>query len=135
MDTEGARRDDVQTVRRELPIAAVLSVSLAWVAATGAAAAPGKLRAGKTVSGAVAVTAVNATVESPHGIWVRFIGDVTTGTAVVACSRGMSISSNHYSYGRAGTYKVPIRPARAGSCDVIASIAGSGRVRVEIRAN
>ena len=122
------------TVRRKLPIAALV-VSLAWVAATNAAAAPGRLRAGKTVSGAFAVTAVNATVKNPRGIWVRFIGGVTTGTAVIACSRGFSISSNHYSYSRAGTYRVPIRPVRADSCDVIASIGGSGRVRVEIRAN
>jgi len=117
-------------------IAAALSLLAILVCATAnAAAPPGRLRAAKSASGAFAVTGVSATVRRPTGIWIRLIGTVTSGTGVAGCSRGFTISSNHYSYRRAGTYRVPIRPARADSCQVIASIGGSGRIRVEIRAN
>jgi hypothetical protein len=101
---------------------------------TASAALPGKVVAKKSVSGTFAVTAISASVKKPKGLWIRFVGKVTTGQAVVACSRGFSISSNPYSYKKAGLYRLPIKPSRADSCDVIGSVGGSGRVTVEIRA-
>lgn len=113
----------------------VMAFTVALVLVVSASAAlPGKIVAHKSVSGAFAVTAVHATVAKPKGLWVRFVGKVTTGTAVVACSRGSSISSNPYSYQRAGVYRLPVKPAGADSCEVIASIGGSGQVTVEVRA-
>ena len=102
--------------------------------AAAATAAPGKLRAAASASGAFAVTSAGATVNRPHHIWVRLVGAAGSGTAVVSCSRGSSISANSYDYRRAGTYAIPIRPAGADSCRVVASVGGNGRVRVEIRA-
>jgi hypothetical protein len=101
---------------------------------SGAAGLPGIVVAHKSVSGSLAVTAVTAAVPRPQGLWVRLVGKVTTGTAVVACTRGSSISSNAYPYRAAGLYRVPVRPTGAEICDVVASVGGSGRVTVEIRA-
>jgi hypothetical protein len=115
----------------------VVLVTLAVAAvlvASAAAALPGKPVARKSVSGSFAVTALNATVKTPKRLWVRFTGRVTSATVVVACSRGFSISSNPYSYRKAGLYRLPIKPPRAESCDLVASVGGSGRVTVEIRA-
>jgi hypothetical protein len=99
-----------------------------------AAAPPGKLRAAKSASGAFAVTAVTARIRKPAAMWVRLLGGVNNGTTVASCSRGFTVSANHYNYRRAGTYRVPVRPARADSCQVVASVGGSGHIRVEIRA-
>lgn len=109
-------------------------VAAALLAATAAAALPGKVVASKSVSGSYAVTAVNATVKRPKALYVRFVGNVSSGQGVVACIRGFSISSNPYSHTKAGLYKLPIKPSGAESCDIIASVGGSGRITVEIRA-
>src|SRR5580765_6822982 len=80
-------------------LATVVCIGLVFCVTASAAAPPGKLKAGKTVSGAFAVTGVNTTIKKPHHIWVRFVGaGVNTGMAVVGCSRNFSISSNNYSY-------------------------------------
>jgi hypothetical protein len=105
------------------------------VVPANSAVVPGKLRAGKSAAGQFAVTSVTASINKPRGIWVRLTGGVENGTAVVSCSRDFTISANSYDYKRAGTYKVPIRPRAADRCQVVASVGGSGRVRVEIRAN
>jgi hypothetical protein len=114
----------------------LVAVAALAVGAVPAASAglPGMVVAHKSASGSSALTAATAAVLRPKGLWVRFVGKVTTGTAVVACTRGSSISSNAYSYKRAGLYGVPVSPSGAGICDVVASVGGSGRIIVEIRA-
>jgi len=131
--TPGVKRGE--WARMGVRIAAACTLATLFCATANAAAPPGKLKAGKSASGAFAVTSVSATINRPRNIWIRLTGGVESGTAIVTCSRGFTISANNYDYKRAGTYRVPIRPARAGSCDVVASVGGSGRIRVEIRAN
>lgn len=80
----------------------------------------------KSVSGEFAVTSFSATVRHPRAMKVRLAGSVENGNAVVSCSRGFSISSYSRSYSGPGTYKLRVRPRRAGSCDVILSIGVSG---------
>src|SRR5262245_2527101 len=116
--------------------AAVCILGLVLSVTASAAAPPGKLEASKSASGAFAVAAANATIKKPHHVWVRLVGaGVSNGLAVVGCKHNLSISSNDYRYKRAGTYRLPIRPAGAAACEVIASIGGSGRIRVEVRAD
>jgi hypothetical protein len=115
----------------------VVGLVLAAVFASVAAAAlPGHRIASKTASGQFAVTAVHATVKHPHAVYLRLGGRISSGMIVIACSRGYAtISSNSYNHNRAGLYRVPIRPARADSCQLIASGGGSGRITVELRAS
>jgi hypothetical protein len=114
----------------------VVGVVLAAVFASVAAAAlPGHRVASKTASGQFAVTAVHATVKHPHAVYLRLVGGISSGLMVIACSRGISISSNSYKHNRAGLYRVPVRPARADSCQLVASGGGSGRIMVELRAS
>jgi hypothetical protein len=80
----------------------------------------------KSVSGEFAVTAFNATVRHPLAMKLRLRGAIDHADVVVSCSRGFSISSYSRSYSGAGTHKLPIRPRRAGSCDVIVSLGVSG---------
>jgi|tagenome__1003787_1003787.scaffolds.fasta_scaffold20722226_3 hypothetical protein len=80
----------------------------------------------KSVSGEFAVTAFNATVRHPLAMKLRLQGANSSGDAVVACSRGFTISSYSRTYSHPGTYKLPIRPRRAGSCQVTVSISVSG---------
>ena len=86
-----------------------------------------------SVSGQFAVSSINATVvrPKPNGMAVRLTGAVASGNAVVSCSRGFNIASWGKSYSHAGTYVLP-QLRNADSCDVIASVGGSGRVRVQI---
>lgn len=80
----------------------------------------------KSVSGEFAVTSFSATVRHPRAMKIRLSGAIDSGNAVVSCSRGFSISSYGRSYNGPGTYKLGVRPRRAGSCDVIVSLGVSG---------
>ena len=115
----------------------VVGVVLAAVfAGVAAAALPGHRVASKTASGQFAVTAVHATVKHPNAVYLRLVGGISSGTIVIACSRGYAtISSNSYMHNRAGVYRVPVRPVRADSCQLVASAGGSGRIMVELRAS
>ena len=114
----------------------IIGVVVAAVfAGVASAALPGHRVAAKTSSRQFAVAAVNATVKHPHAVYLRLVGRISSGTIVIACSRGYTtISSNSYDHHRAGLYRVPVRPARADSCQLIASAGGSGRITVELRA-
>lgn len=90
-----------------------------------------RIAAQKSVSGEFAVTAISATVHHPRSLAVRLHGNVDTGEAVVACPRGFSVSSNARSYSHAGTFRLPMA-RNADSCDITASVGGSGLVRVQI---
>jgi hypothetical protein len=119
-------------VRITLPAAAfavVLAVGVAY------AALPGRVVASKSASGQFAVTATSATVKKPKKIWVNLIGKgVENGLGVIACTRDFSVSSNSKDMTAAGLYRLPIQPVGADSCHVTASVGGSGRVTVQIRA-
>ena len=120
-------------MKKGLALAFLLAAVFAGIAS---ASLPGHRVASKSASGQFAVTAVNATVKHPHAVYLRLVGRISSGTVVIACSRGTAtISSNSYTHNRAGLYKVPIRPARADSCQLVASGGGSGRITVELRAS
>jgi hypothetical protein len=111
-------------------------VLAAVFAGVAAAALPGHRVAIKTASGQFAVTAVHANVKHPHAVYLRLVGRISSSMIVIACSRGYAtISSNSYNHNRAGLYRVPVRPARADSCQLVASAGGSGRITVELRAS
>ncbi len=100
------------------------------------APAPGSLRAGSSAAGKFyVVTSVSATVTAPHGIWVRLTGGVKGGSANVSCHRASTKKAKRYEFHRAALFRVPIMPSGAESCGVIASVNGSGKIRVEIRAS
>jgi hypothetical protein len=107
----------------KLLLAAIATALL--VAAPAFAATWHKVKS-KSVSGEFAVTAFNATVRHPLAMRIRLQGAIDNGTVVVACSRGFTISSYSRSYSGAGVHKLPVRPSRAGSCQVTVSIGVSG---------
>ena len=115
----------------KLIVSALAALALA---ATAQAALPGKVLARKSASGQFAVTAINADVKRPKAIYIRLIGGITNSSAIVACSRGSTISSNSYTRNKPGLYRLPIKPARADDCSIILSGGGSGRITIEIRA-
>jgi hypothetical protein len=117
---------------------AVLAVcSFAAMSAVTASSAtmPGKLQAANTAASRFfVVTSVSATVTAPHGIWVRLSGGVKEGSADIWCRRASKRTAKRYEFHRAALFRLPIMPSGAESCGVIASVNGSGKVRVEIRA-
>ncbi len=113
-------------------LAAVAATATVIVGSASAAQLAWRVVASKSVSGEFAVTAVSATIKHPRGMAVRFRGNVEGGDAVVACSRGFSVASYSRSFHRAGLYRLKINPRHADSCEVTASISGSGRIRVQI---
>ncbi len=116
---------------------ALLVVVLVASIACGAAIAvvPGKVVARKSTSGGSAVAGATASIKKPRAIWVRFIGKVNEGTVIVRCSKDLKVSSNSYHDNAAGLYKIPVKPPRADTCRVVATIIGSGRIVAEIRAS
>lgn len=104
----------------------LVAIAAALLVAAPAFGASWHLVKSKSVSGQFAVTAFNATVRHPLAMKLRLTGAISGGDAVVACSRGFSISSYSRSYSNPGTFRLPIRPRRAGSCQVTVSISVSG---------
>jgi hypothetical protein len=104
----------------------VVGIAAALLVAAPAFGASWHVVKSKSISGQFGVTAFNATVRHPLAMRLRLSGANSSGDAVVACSRGFSISSYSRTYSHAGTYNLPIRPRRAGSCQVTVSIAVSG---------
>lgn len=110
-------------MKKKLVLAAITAALLVAAPAVGAS---WHLVKSKSVSGQFAVTAFNANVRHPLAMKLRLSGATSGGDAVVACSRGFSISSYGRSYSHAGVYNLPIRPRRAGSCQVTVSLSVSG---------
>ena len=104
----------------------LLAIAAALVVAVPAFGASWHVVKSKSVSGQFAVTAFNATVRRPLAMKIRLQGAINNGTAVVACSRGFTVSSYSRSYSGPGTHTLPIRPRRAGSCQVTVSFGVSG---------
>jgi hypothetical protein len=103
------------------------------VVASAAGALPGKIVAKGSASGQFAIASARATVARPKALYVRLVGRIESGTFIVGCSRGLSISSNSYTRNRQGLYQLPIKPRRARTCNITGSIGGSGPIRLEIR--
>lgn len=112
---------------------AVLLGVLALSGAVGASAATTGWRVVKSgsSSGQFAIQSISATIHHPLALGVRLIGSVDNGEAIVSCSRGFGVASWSRSYSRAGAFRLPMT-SRADSCDVVASVGGSGRVTVQI---
>jgi hypothetical protein len=104
-----------------------------WLASASLAHASSgwKVLAHKSASGQFAVTAVSATSSHPHSLAVQFSGHVQTGEGIVACSKGFSVSSNSRSFNHAGLFRLPMTKG-ADSCNITASVGGSGTVTVRI---
>ena len=85
-------------------------------------------------SGDFAATAANGSVTHPHAIAVLARGHGISGFAAVACTKGFSVGSKSTSYKGAGLHRLRLPMARADSCDVTASIGGSGQISMSILA-
>jgi hypothetical protein len=116
----------------------MLSLVLALAVASASVSVASGVTGWRTVkqgstSGQFAVTAISGTVTQPkpRGVAVRLKGNVTSGMGVIACSKGFSVASWSKTYSHAGLFVLPMT-ARADSCDVTASVGGSGRVVVQI---
>ncbi len=108
-----------------------LVLALLAVPAVASAASGWRVVASKSVSGSFAVTAVSATVNHPKAIGIRFVGHVSSGSAVIACSKGFSVSANSRDFSHAGTFALPMTRG-ADSCNLTGSVGGSGRVTVQL---
>jgi hypothetical protein len=114
-------------MRRRVLMVLVLALAV-FACVVGVAAASGwHVAKSKSSSGQFTATAIDATINRPHQIGVRFVGG--SGLAVWACENGSSVSSYSHNY-ESGTYVLP--HVRGASCDVTASIGGSGKVTVQI---
>jgi hypothetical protein len=119
---------------KRVATAAAMAVTLAATAFAGSAIAASNgwrvVKSGSS-SGEFAVTSISADLSRPRAVGVRLIGRVSSGTAVVSCSKGFGVASWSRSYRRAGLYKLPMTRG-ADSCMVVASVGGSGKVTVQI---
>ena len=110
-------------------------IATALIVAAPAFAASWHVVKSKSVSGEFAVTAFNATVKHPLAMKLRLSGTISSGNAAVACSRGFTIKSYGRTYSHAGTYKLPVQPRRAGSCQLTVGFgvsSGSGRATLYV---
>jgi hypothetical protein len=109
---------------------------LAAIASSGdaIAALPGKVISRGVATGRLAITTTQVEVQRPKALYVR-LGDagVRNATLIVGCVKSFGGSSSSYSRTKPGVYRLPIKPAGADSCRVIASVGGSGRIVVEVR--
>jgi hypothetical protein len=114
-------------MKKVLAVGAVLAVLV--VPATAFAAIGGwHVAAQQSARGQFATTATDATVNRPHKIAVYF--GHGSGFVSWACSRGFSIGSWSHNFGPGFHTLGHVRGQ--GSCDVTASVGGSGRVTVQI---
>jgi len=85
-------------------------------------------------SGDFAVTSTSASEDNAAALYIRGYGGDLSGFGVVSCSRGsFSIGSKsttlrNMASGRLYRLRMPFR----GDCDVIASLSGSGRIKLQI---
>jgi hypothetical protein len=104
----------------------LVAIAAALLVAAPAFGASWHVVKSKSVSGQFAATAFSASVRHPLAMKLRLSGAISSGTAAVSCSRGFTISSYSHSYSQAGTYKLSVRPRRAGRCQVVVSFGVSG---------
>jgi hypothetical protein len=118
--------------RRRLTFALTLLTAFAFA---GTALASGWHVIGRAhSSGDFAATATNATAKHPHALAVLVHGSGVSGFAAVACTKGFSVGAKSTSYKGAGLHQLRLPIANAESCDVTASIGGSGHISISILA-
>jgi hypothetical protein len=84
-------------------------------------------------SGDFASAAANGTADRPHQLAVRLAGSGVSGLAAVACTKGVaSIGTKSTSYSGAGLHLLKLPFGGASSCQVTASVGGSGRISIQI---
>jgi|SRR5579862_5096225 len=113
-------------------ITVVASVSLTLVA-SAVAVSGWRVVAHASASGQFAATATTATVQHPKALAVKLIGPVSSGDVAVSCTKGFSISSNSRTYSHSGLFRLPMTHG-ADSCDIVASVGGSGHITVQVLA-
>lgn len=86
-------------------------------------------------SGDFASAAADGTAKKPHQLAVRLTGKGVSGFAAVACSKGIaSIGSKSTNYSGAGLHLLKLPFKGASSCQVTASVGGSGHISIKILA-
>jgi F0F1-type ATP synthase membrane subunit a len=113
-------------MRQAALIGIVFSIVVA-IASANAATGNWKVAKSGSSTGRFSGMSIKATVAHPIALGVRLIGNVSVGEATVSCSNGFGVRS----WTHAGTFRLPTTSA-ADSCDVVASVGGSGRVTVQI---
>lgn len=84
-------------------------------------------------SGDFATAAANGTAHRPHQLAVRLRGHGVSGFAAVACSKGIaSIGSKSTNYKGTGLHLLKLPFSRPSSCEVTASVGGSGHISIQI---
>jgi hypothetical protein len=113
---------------------AVLGGALVMTAAANAATL--RVIGSGQSAGDFAVTSADGSKRNAHAIYLRGYGRDLSATAVVSCSRGIaSIGSRStgLSSMRSG-HLYRLRLPFAGDCDVVASLSGSGSIRLQVLA-
>lgn len=121
--------------KRFLRAAIVIAAFLAALTSVAPAAAALRVIGKSQASGRVAITAKHVSVKQPQALYLRGYGRGLTGMTVVACSRGASFGSKSSAFSAmrsAQLYK--LRMPATGNCGVLASLSGSGLIRMEILA-
>jgi hypothetical protein len=108
----------------------IVALALAAPTALTASTSTWRVVKSKSVSGQFAATGISATIKHPKGIAVSYVGSGVQGTAAWGCSKGISVSSWSRRYGKG--LHVLGHVSGKDSCDVVASIAGRGRITVKI---
>jgi hypothetical protein len=108
----------------------IVALALAAPTALTASTSTWRVVKSKSVSGQFAATGISATIKHPKGIAVSYIGSGVQGTVAWGCSKGISVSSWSRRYGKGLHVLGHVRGKD--SCDVVASIAGRGRITVKI---
>lgn len=111
-------------------VSLVAALALALPASASSSASTWRVVNSTGVSGQSATTKTSATILYPRGIAVRFVGTGVRGTARWSCRKGLRISSWSRSWG--GGLHVLRHVSGKTSCHVVASIGGSGRIKVQI---
>jgi hypothetical protein len=128
----------VELGRKDLKVkAGLLAVfGTALVMTAGANASSLRVIGSGQSAGDFAVTSADASKRNAHAIYVRGYGRGLAAYAVVSCSRGISSigsRSTDLSGMRSGQL-YSLRLPFAGDCNVVASLSGSGSIRLQILA-
>lgn len=124
-------------MRRVVHVLVLVVVVLISAAVATAALGAQQLRVlGRASSaGDFAVAAASGSKQRPGGMWVRAYGRDLSVIAVIACSRGFSVGSRSQEIPSAVSgrlYRLRLPLTSADSCDVTASVSGSGSIRIQI---
>lgn len=114
-------------------LVAVAAAALIFSAAASAEALGWRVIGRAASSGDFASAAANGTAHRPHQLAVRLTGHRVSGFAAVACTKGIaSIGSKSTNYKGAGIHLLKLPFKGASSCQITASVGGSGRISIKI---